>query len=93
MALFRRGMHFGSYGSTDDGSEVFDRVCKAVVAAEDSGFDALSVPDHVLQNDVAGKARFFACLSPRMSAPIRTFSGSSGTLLLTTGVPCRLGAS
>jgi F420-dependent oxidoreductase-like protein len=54
MALFRRGMHFGSYGSTDDGSDVFDRVCNAVVVAEESGFDALSVPDHVLQNAVGG---------------------------------------
>jgi F420-dependent oxidoreductase-like protein len=54
MALFRRGMHFGSYGTIDDGSEVFRRVAHAVVVAEESGFDALSVPDHVHQNDVGG---------------------------------------
>ena len=54
MALFRRGMHFGSYGASDDGRELFERVVQAFVVAEESGFDALSVPDHVLQNDVGG---------------------------------------
>jgi F420-dependent oxidoreductase-like protein len=53
MALFRRGMHFGSYGAVDDGSAVFDRLCQAVRVAEDAGFDALSMPDHVFQNDMA----------------------------------------
>ncbi len=54
MALFRRGMHFGSYGQADDGPAVFDRVADAAAAAEAAGFDALSVPDHVLQNRVGG---------------------------------------
>jgi F420-dependent oxidoreductase-like protein len=54
MALFRRGMHFGSYGEVDDGTPVFTRLVAAVEAAEAAGFDALSVPDHVLQNDIAG---------------------------------------
>ena len=54
MTLFRRGMHFGSYGTTDDGHELFNRVGEAIVVAEECGFDALSVPDHVLQNDVGG---------------------------------------
>jgi F420-dependent oxidoreductase-like protein len=54
MALFRRGMHFGSYGSTDDGPELFERLGRAMIVAEESGFDALSVPDHVLQNDIGG---------------------------------------
>jgi F420-dependent oxidoreductase-like protein len=54
MALFRRGMHFGSYGTSDDGHELFKRAAEAIVVAEESGFDALSVPDHVLQNDVGG---------------------------------------
>jgi F420-dependent oxidoreductase-like protein len=54
MALFRRGMHFGSYGSVDDGPAVFDRLRAAVETAEASGFDALSVPDHLQQNRVGG---------------------------------------
>jgi F420-dependent oxidoreductase-like protein len=54
MALFRRGMHFGSYGDVDDGAAVFARLATAVEQAEAAGFDALSVPDHVLQNDIAG---------------------------------------
>lgn len=54
MAIFRRGMHFGSYGSLDDGPGVFDRLRAAVENAEESGFDALSVPDHLQQNRVGG---------------------------------------
>lgn len=57
MALFRRGMHFGSYGVIDDGRALFQRVGEAIVVAEESGFDALSVPDHVLQNDIGGGPR------------------------------------
>ncbi|HXZ65038.1 MAG TPA: TIGR03560 family F420-dependent LLM class oxidoreductase [Streptosporangiaceae bacterium] len=53
-ALFRRGMHFGSYGSVDDGRGVFDRLGRAVEIAEAAGFDALSVPDHLQQNAVGG---------------------------------------
>jgi F420-dependent oxidoreductase-like protein len=33
---------------------VFDRLCRAVEIAEASGFDALSVPDHLQQNQVGG---------------------------------------
>jgi F420-dependent oxidoreductase-like protein len=54
MPLFRRGMHFGSYGSVDDGGGVFDRLRRAVETAEEAGFDALSVPDHLQQNAVGG---------------------------------------
>jgi F420-dependent oxidoreductase-like protein len=54
MPLFRRGMHFGSYGSVDDGVALSNRTLDAVEAAEAAGFDAISVPDHVLQNDVGG---------------------------------------
>ena len=54
MVLFRRGMHFGSYGRVDDGPPVFGRLADSVQAAEAAGFDAISVPDHVLQNQVAG---------------------------------------
>ena len=50
----RRGIHFGSYGSTDDGAAVFGRLAEAALAAEAAGFDAISVPDHVQQNQVGG---------------------------------------
>ncbi|MGH3293702.1 MAG: TIGR03560 family F420-dependent LLM class oxidoreductase [Trebonia sp.] len=54
MALIRRGIHFGSYGSVDDGAAVFGRLAEAARAAEQAGFDAISVPDHVHQNQVGG---------------------------------------
>jgi F420-dependent oxidoreductase-like protein len=54
MAVFRRGVHFGSYGTVDDGPAVFDRLGAAVETAEEAGFDAISVPDHVHQNRVGG---------------------------------------
>lgn len=54
MALFRRGMHFGSYDLGASGHALFEAVIEAMAVAEGSGFDALSVPDHLLQNDVGG---------------------------------------
>jgi F420-dependent oxidoreductase-like protein len=57
MTLFRRGVHFGSYGSIDDGTGVFERLRQAVEAAEEAGFDAVSVPDHLQQNAVGGGPR------------------------------------
>jgi F420-dependent oxidoreductase-like protein len=54
VALIRRGIHFGSYGSADDGAAVFWRLAEAARAAEEAGFDAISVPDHVHQNRVGG---------------------------------------
>ena len=54
MGLMRRGIHFGSYGSVDDGAAVFARLVEAALAAEEAGFDAISVPDHVHQNEVGG---------------------------------------
>jgi len=54
VALIRRGIHFGSYGSVDDGAAVFWRLAEAARAAEEAGFDAISVPDHVHQNRVGG---------------------------------------
>ena len=54
MALIRRGIHFGSYGSVDDGAAVFGRLAHAAKLAQDAGFDAISVPDHGLQNQVGG---------------------------------------
>jgi F420-dependent oxidoreductase-like protein len=54
MALFRRGMHFGSYGRVDDGAAVFERLRAAAEVTEAAGFDAISVPDHLQQNQVGG---------------------------------------
>jgi F420-dependent oxidoreductase-like protein len=54
VALIRRGIHFGSYGSVDDGAAVFGRLAEAARTAEEAGFDAISVPDHVHQNRVGG---------------------------------------
>jgi F420-dependent oxidoreductase-like protein len=54
VALIRRGIHFGSYGSVDDGAAVFGRLADAARLAEEAGFDAISVPDHVHQNRVGG---------------------------------------
>jgi len=54
VALMRRGIHFGSYGRVDDGAAVFGRLTDAAKLAEESGFDAISVPDHVHQNQVGG---------------------------------------
>ena len=54
MVLLRRGIHFGSYGRVDDGPAVFGRLAAAARTAEEAGFDAISVPDHVHQNQVAG---------------------------------------
>ncbi len=54
MALFRRGMHFGSYGGVDDGAAVFGRLRAAAEVTEAAGFDAISVPDHLQQNRVGG---------------------------------------
>jgi F420-dependent oxidoreductase-like protein len=54
VALIRRGIHFGSYGRVDDGAAVFGRLAEAAGAAEEAGFDAISVPDHVHQNQVGG---------------------------------------
>jgi F420-dependent oxidoreductase-like protein len=47
-------MHFGSYGSVDDGTAVFDRLRAAAEVTEAAGFDAISVPDHLQQNQVGG---------------------------------------
>jgi len=54
VALIKRGIHFGSYGRVDDGPAVFARLAEAARAAEAAGFDAVSVPDHVHQNQVGG---------------------------------------
>ena len=54
MGLFRRGMHFGSYTVPGPPEALFGRIADAAQVAEAAGFDALSVPDHLLQNDVGG---------------------------------------
>ncbi len=54
MTVFKRGLHLGSYGSVDDGTPLFERVCASVALAEQVGFDAISVPDHMHQNATGG---------------------------------------
>ena len=54
MTVFRRGIHLGSYGTVDDGTAVFERAARCAVLAEEAGFDAISVPDHVHQNGTGG---------------------------------------
>jgi F420-dependent oxidoreductase-like protein len=54
VALIRRGIHFGSYGTVDDGAQVFGRLAEAARIAEEAGFDSISVPDHVHQNQTGG---------------------------------------
>ena len=81
--LFRRGMHFGSYGSADDGPAVFDRLCAAVAAAEEAGFDAISVPDHAQQNRVGGgpDSPMFEALTLLGALAMRTTSARLLTLV------------
>lgn len=54
MTVFKRGLHLGSYGQVDDGAALFERVCASVALAEQVGFDAISVPDHMHQNGTGG---------------------------------------
>jgi F420-dependent oxidoreductase-like protein len=54
VAVFRRGMHFGSYSFADDPAAVWRRLVEALRAAEQCGFDFISVPDHLAQNRIGG---------------------------------------
>ncbi len=54
VTVFKRGLHLGSYGQVDDGTELFERVCASIALAEQVGFDAISVPDHMHQNGTGG---------------------------------------
>ena len=54
MAIIRRGIHFGSYGTVDDGAQVFGRLAEGARIAEEAGFDSISVPDHMHQNQTGG---------------------------------------
>lgn len=54
MTVFKRGLHLGSYGTVDDGTAAYERAAKCAVLAEEAGFDAISVPDHVHQNGAGG---------------------------------------
>jgi F420-dependent oxidoreductase-like protein len=46
VALIRRGIHLDTHGP-DEGAAVFGRLAEAARAAENAGFDAISVPDHM----------------------------------------------
>jgi F420-dependent oxidoreductase-like protein len=83
MATFRRGMHFGSYGEVDDGEAVVERLFAAVQAAEAAGFDVISLPDHVHQNQVAGgpQAPMFEAYTLLGALAMRTASASLMSLV------------
>jgi F420-dependent oxidoreductase-like protein len=58
MAIFRLGLGFGAVNAPGvQGPDVFERISEVSVVAEESGFDALFVPDHVWQNDRGGTGR------------------------------------
>jgi hypothetical protein len=67
MVLFRRGMHFGSYGTVDDGPAVFDRLAEAVRIPAIGAILADAFP--------ASRAR--ARRGRRRSAPSRRCAGSA----------------
>jgi F420-dependent oxidoreductase-like protein len=55
VAIFRLGLHFASvtYPGVPPGG-LFARISAVAAAAEQNGFDFLSVPDHALQNAIGG---------------------------------------
>jgi F420-dependent oxidoreductase-like protein len=53
MIMFKRAIHFGSMtGITDDHSQLFPKLCDLVVAAEQSGYDACFLADHLIQGPI-----------------------------------------
>ncbi len=58
MTITRLGLHFASTSYEGIGPrELFPRIRDGAQAAEQSGFDSLWVPDHLMQNDVGGGRR------------------------------------
>lgn len=98
MALMRRGIHFGSYGRVDDGAAVFGRLADAAKLAEESGFDAISVPDHVHQNQVGGgpASPMFEAYTVlgalEASARSLAAAGADGMIVVGPEDPARIGA-
>jgi F420-dependent oxidoreductase-like protein len=93
MTVFKRAMHLGSYGTVDDGTAVFERACRSAVLAEEAGFDAISVPDHLHQNVTGGGPgspmleafTMLGALAMRTSS-VRLFSLVSPVTLRTPGL-------
>jgi F420-dependent oxidoreductase-like protein len=55
MTAFTRAIHFGSITAfAANPADLFDRVAAFAVAAEQAGFDALLVPDHLQQGSIGG---------------------------------------
>jgi hypothetical protein len=55
MGVFRRAVHLGSItGVSDDPRDLAARVGDLAAAAEDAGFDAILVPDHMAQGAIGG---------------------------------------
>jgi F420-dependent oxidoreductase-like protein len=55
LIVFKRAVHFGSItGFSADDSRLFGRVADFAQAAEEAGFDALLVPDHLQQGRIGG---------------------------------------
>ncbi len=89
MALIRRGIHFGSYGSVDDGAAVFGRLADAAKLAEEAGFDAISVPDHVHQNRVGGGPASPMFEAYTVLGALATVTSSAALLALVSPVTMR----
>jgi alkanesulfonate monooxygenase SsuD/methylene tetrahydromethanopterin reductase-like flavin-dependent oxidoreductase (luciferase family) len=55
VTIFRRGLHFGSFqGMADDPRQLARHVGDLAAAAEQAGFDALFVADHLMQGAIGG---------------------------------------
>lgn len=54
MPFMKFGIHLAGYTYPGEPATLFDRVCDVAVAAEEAGFDAVFVPDHVQQNNMGG---------------------------------------
>jgi len=89
VALIRRGIHFGSYGSVDDGAAVFGRLADAAKLAEEAGFDAISVPDHVHQNRVGGGPASPMFEAYTVLGALATVTSSAALLALVSPVTMR----
>ena len=86
MALIRRGIHRGAHVGEDQVA-VFGRLTEAVQAAEDTGFDAIFMPDHIYDPGGVGLPRVRDVHGYRALAAV-----TSSTTLLTLASPITLRA-
>lgn len=84
MPLFRLGMHFASvtYPGLADG-DLYPRIAEVAVAAEQSGFDSIWLPDHALQNRIGGgtSAPMFEAYTLLGALAVSTRRARLGTLV------------